>query len=127
MVGTVLLIDDNPDMCEVVTVLLEMEGFKVVVAGDSNSALDALSESPPDAILLDHNLPTMSCEAFIPIVRALRPNIPIVLVSGIDGLSERAKELDVDHSLSKPFDSERLVWLLKKIVESKPGFPTTTL
>jgi CheY-like chemotaxis protein len=117
---SILIVDDNLDMCEVVSLQLEYEGFHVVTASDHNSALDALSGMMPDVLLLDHNLPRMSCEAFVPTVRTLRPGMPIVLVSGIVGLKERAQALNVDHFLLKPFEPSALVALLNQLIANKP-------
>src|SRR4051794_34028033 len=109
--GTVLVIEDNPDILEALRLLLELEGFAVVTAGECFSGMDCLESSPPDVIVTDIGLPTMTGLEFIRYVRAKThlQNIPIVAMSGYEqGHLVAAVTAGANAALSKPEGLEEL-------------------
>jgi DNA-binding response OmpR family regulator len=112
----VLIIDDNIEVCDVLRLCLDLQGFNVMTALNSGEALDAIADTAPDIVLLDHNLPRTSCANVLSMIRAILPGVPIVLISGIYDLKDRARQLKVQYFLSKPFDLDKLVLLLRSLI-----------
>lgn len=107
----VLIIDDEPEILEMLEILLVAEGFEVVTAQDALSGLRAAYQAHPDAILLDVMMPTMDgFEA----CRRLREmtEVPILFLTGkAKGTDDvvHGFGLGADDYLTKPFDRSELV------------------
>jgi DNA-binding response OmpR family regulator len=107
----VLVIDDEPEILEMLEILLVAEGFEVVTAQDALSGLRAAYQAHPDAILLDVMMPTMDgFEA----CRRLREmtEVPILFLTGkAKGTDDvvHGFGLGADDYLTKPFDRSELV------------------
>lgn len=116
---TVFIIDDDKDIREVMTYVLESEGYKTVPFSNALSALEALKDGSncPLAIILDYMMPGMNGLEFIDRLSELPPNIqkiPIAFSSGmgrVDGINISAKVT----ILSKPIDLEQLFSFLNNI------------
>lgn len=77
----VLVVDDEPAVCETTRILLEREGYEVLTAADGLDGLEALSKSLPDLIISDLNMPRMSGFEFLAIVRTRFPHIATIAMS----------------------------------------------
>jgi two-component system, OmpR family, response regulator len=103
---TILVIDDNRDLRESVAEVLELEGYRCWTASSGDDAVRRLREEPcpPDAIVLDLNMPGMSAASFIRQVRghASWGRVPIGLMTG-SPLTDIPLGLPVDLVLLKPF------------------------
>ena len=115
--GTILLVDDEPDVLEITQEMLERLGFDVHASGRGSEALRWIGshEGPVAAALLDLTMPEMSGDEVARRLRRLRPATPIVLMSGFREEAVRARRLDGLHArfLQKPFSSEDLGELLR--------------
>ena len=110
----VYIADDDPDILEVLTIILESKGYQVITSPDGRS-LSKL-EDFPDLILLDVR---MSGSDGSEICRALKSqdetkNIPVVLISANRNLSEIAKECGANDVINKPFDIKDIVNVASK-------------
>jgi DNA-binding NtrC family response regulator len=117
MVGTkrsVLVIDDDADIRDSLTVILSLEHYTVRVAETRDQGADLLAFGEPDVILLDWFMPGMSVEEFVAKARDKYPAIQIVLVSASLNTRQKAKEMKLKHCLTKPFDPADVL----KVVES---------
>ena len=110
-VRTLLLIDDEPDIIQMIFAALDKPGTHILLAQNGREALDVLQDYPVDAILSDVRMPQMSGIEMTKEVRTLGLATPIVLMSGfvdyettIDAL--RAGVLDI---IEKPFSRDKLV------------------
>ncbi len=112
----VLLIEDAGDIVELVTSILEDEGFNLTVATDGEAGLSAAHDWPPDAILLDLSLPKLSGWDVIQRLRAAGLDTPVIALTAhaMRGDRERALALGCDDYLSKPFEIDQLVAILEK-------------
>lgn len=119
MAKTLLVVDDDPDTRAVLSEFLGAHGFVVYVARDGRHALQVLSHiEPPDLILLDYLMPVMSGSHFLARKRRnprLRP-IPVVLLSAWTRVWSAAGR-DAVEVLSKPVDPERLLALVRRVLE----------
>jgi len=113
--GVVLVVDDDPDICESVADLLVGVGFHVITAGDGAQALSIIErDGRPDAMLLDLMMPGMSGWDFL----AYRSRseallgIPVIVTSAADFTMGP----DVVAFLPKPFDPEKLILALRALM-----------
>lgn len=102
--GSVLLVEDDPDIADLLTIVLEDVGYGVVHCTDGLSALNLFEDSPKDMVISDVNLPRLSG---IELTSQLRLNGfrgPIVILSASDGANDRRRAQDVgcDLYLKKP-------------------------
>lgn len=103
--GTVLVVDDEVPVLEVLRRFLTRAGYQIQVASNGAAALELVHSGPaPDLIVLDLMMPVMSG---FEVLSALRANkgwaeIPVIVLTATMGYS--ADHLDVDAILAKPFD-----------------------
>lgn len=113
----VLVADHQPEITKLVSLSLEHEGFRVISAHDGPSALELLSDSNPDVLLLDDMMPGMSGFDVLREVRANHP-VPVIL------LSSRAATANVSHGLDlgaddyvvKPFNAGELAARIRAVM-----------
>jgi two-component system, chemotaxis family, chemotaxis protein CheY len=106
----VLVVDDDPDILEVVCDILEGEGYRVARARNGRDALTRVDEELPRVILLDLMMPVMDGPAFANALhgRGEDHQIPIVVISA-DGDAQKAAALGAHGFLAKPFDIDALL------------------
>ncbi len=102
---TVLVVDDDPEVLRVLAELLADEGYRVRTAADGAAALRELDEAEPDLAVLDAQLPELHGVTLAAGLRAARPGLPLILVSGV---SEDPGLSGVPF-LRKPFDADELL------------------
>lgn len=109
---TVLVVDDDPVIVKLLQVNFEMEGYRVVAAGDGEEGLEVARAEHPDAIVSDVMMPRMDGIAFAKELRSdpLLRKIPLVLLSAKAQSSDVQNGLDVaDDYVTKPFDPLELL------------------
>jgi CheY-like chemotaxis protein len=87
---TVLLTDDNPDIIELVQLILSNAGYKLITAKDGNTAIRICQESCPDLVILDLKMPDIDGIAVIKILREDGFDKPIIVLTASE--SEKDKE-----------------------------------
>jgi excisionase family DNA binding protein len=116
----VLVVDDDPQVREVVRVNLEMEGYAVREAANAEEGLAALEEDAPDLILLDVMMPQVDGWEMLRRVQEQHGigSIPVVMFSGKidDAAREEAAERGAQGFIGKPFDLRSLIEQTKQIV-----------
>jgi CheY-like chemotaxis protein/two-component sensor histidine kinase len=114
----VLIVDDNSDAAATLAMLLQMEGHRVVIAADGQSALDAFASSDPQVVLLDIGLPDLDGYEVARRMRASTAGKKVLLLAvtgwGQVGDKQRAVAAGFDDHLTKPVDSESLSRLLEQ-------------
>lgn len=121
-----LVVEDEPEMLDIIRVNLEQAGYDVSLARDGVEAYEALETSEPQAVVLDLNLPNMSGFRFLRLVRrdSRWRSVPIIVVTAFafEEVEDIASE-GIDGFISKPFDPSELVeklrWVLSK--EDRPA------
>ena len=121
MTAKILVVDDDPAISEMLTIVLQTEGFDTVVVGDGNGTVTAAREHDPDLILLDVMLPGMSG---IDVCRTVREfsTMPIVM------LTARTDTVDVvlglesgaDDYITKPFKPKELIARVRARLRRSP-------
>jgi DNA-binding response OmpR family regulator len=114
MDNTVLIIDDDADTRDMITVGLLAEGWKVKAAHSLYGGLYILAEdSSISCVLLDYNLPGMPMEDFLKQVHGVAPKVNLILVTAADRVAEKARTFGFKWYLAKPFDFAHLRAALK--------------
>jgi DNA-binding response OmpR family regulator len=120
----ILVVDDEPDIREMVQNLLEIEGFDVVIAEDGAAGIAAVEQNP-DLILLDIMMPDMDGHAVLKAVRETRngAELPIIMVTARNDVVDIGKALDagVNGFVVKPFDTENLIRTVNGTLARKPS------
>ena len=113
----ILLVDDDPNIRQLVNLYLEKEGFEVEMADRGDTALDRFRQSPPNLMLLDVMLPGMDGWQVLREARKVS-NIPIIMLTAKDETFDKVLglELGADDYISKPFDMKELVARIKAVV-----------
>ena len=112
----ILLVDDDPNIRQLVNLYLQKEGFEVTMADRGDEALKMFKASPPNLILLDIMLPGMDGWQVCREVRKIS-NIPIIMLTAKDETFDKVLglELGADDYVSKPFDMKELVARIKAV------------
>jgi DNA-binding response OmpR family regulator len=109
----ILVVEDDPDIANLIRRYLQRGGFEVDVRASGRDALTAVGSSPPDLLLLDLMLPQMSGQDVCRTLRAdpKTASIPIIMVTARAEESERIAGLDLgaDDYIAKPFSPGELV------------------
>jgi DNA-binding response OmpR family regulator len=115
--GTILVVDDEPSIVEVVSLYLRREGFDVLTAGDGDTALSAAREHLPDLIVLDIMLPKRSGLEITRLLR-LEREVPIILLTARSDEADRivGLELGADDYVVKPFSPREVVARVKAVL-----------
>jgi DNA-binding response OmpR family regulator len=113
----VLVIDDDPNVSEVVAAYLEREGCIVEVRADGEAGLEAALADPPDLVVLDLMLPGLDGLEVCRRIQALAP-VPVVMLTAKGDETERiiGLELGADDYVSKPFSPRELVARIKAVL-----------
>ena len=110
MAATILVVDDDPAISEMLTIVLESEGFQPIAVTDGNEAVPAFREHNPDLILLDLMLPGMNGVDICRTIRAESP-VPIVMLTAKTDTGDVALWLEsgADDYITKPFKHKELI------------------
>ena len=117
-----MVVDDDPDILEALAEILEVEGFRIRRARNGKEALERLGPEPPDLILLDLMMPVMDGWDFAQKMRAIPDLVPppIIVLSADRNVAAKSREIGAVAYLSKPFELEELLALVRKTVAAAP-------
>ena len=113
----IMVVDDDPNIRELVRLYLEKEGFEVTCAERGNEAVKMFRATPPNLMLLDVMLPGMDGWQVCREVRKIS-NIPIIMLTAKDETFDKVLglELGADDYIVKPFDMKELVARIKAVI-----------
>ncbi|HQT66398.1 MAG: phosphate regulon transcriptional regulatory protein PhoB [Rhodospirillales bacterium 20-60-12] len=124
----VLVVEDEAPLVTLLRYNLEKQGFRVDEAGDGGEALAKITESPPDIVLLDWMLPTLSG---IEICRQIRRrpatrNLPVIMLTARAEDQDAVRGLDTgaDDYITKPFNTEALIARMRALLRRAGTVPT---
>jgi len=116
----ILIIDDEPDIRDVLKITLESEGFDVFEAKDGVEGLEKVHRSSPDLVILDYKMPKMDGHEVCQILKKdiLLRHMPIIMLTGKGETQDKIKGINAgaDDYLVKPFEPQELVARIKMIV-----------
>lgn len=115
----VLVVDDDPELLELIADVLKLADFEVEAVRSGPAALEKIQERPPDLLLTDFHLGRSSGADLARRVGKLAAELPIIVLTGHSSESPNAAALAkvADLVLVKPIDSQELVAAVKRLVE----------
>ena len=115
---SVLVVDDESVLAEMVSMALRYEGWDITTAGDGSSAIAAARTARPDVVVLDVMLPDMSGLDVLRRLREQNPRLPVLLLTAKDALEDRIAGLTAggDDYVTKPFSIEEVVLRLRGLL-----------
>jgi len=118
--GTILIVDDELKVCDLLRVYLERSGYAVLCASDGRAAVAEHERHNPDLVLLDLNLPGMDG---LDVCRTLRrtSDVPIIMLTARDEEPDRivGLELGADDYVTKPFSPREVVARVKAVLRRR--------
>ena len=117
MSNKILIVDDDANICELLRLYLEKDGFSTVVASDGEQALEFATKASPDLILLDIMLPKLDGWQVCREIRKTM-NTPIIMLTAKSETFDTilGLELGADDYISKPFDTKEVVARIKAVL-----------
>lgn len=130
MKGKILLVDDDPDILDALSMILESQGYQVVTARDGVEGLASLRAEKPDLMILDLLMPKMDgfavCKELQDPRWAKYRDIPILILTSVREEASRRRyeletglELDVDDYVEKPVSPEVLLERVERLIKKK--------
>ena len=122
MPADILIVDDAEDIRELVSGILDDEGYETRTAGDSESALESIKARRPSLVILDIWLHGSKLDglAVLDIIKKQHPDVPVIMFSGhgnIETAVASIKRGAYDY-IEKPFKSDRLVLITHRALET---------
>ncbi|MDD5492482.1 MAG: response regulator [bacterium] len=133
--GTILTVDDNRDILDVLRLTLESEGYEVKEALNGKEAIAQVKQGPPDLIVLDYMMPEMNGHEVARLLKSdiLYRHIPIIMLTAKGDVQDKVKgiEAGVDDYVVKPFEPiellARVKMILRRTMTSLDANPLTKL
>ena len=123
--GTILLIEDETEIAELLSLYFEKEGFRLVHAADGETGLQRLDERSPRVVLLDIGLPGIDG---IEVCRRIRAasDVPVIMLTARDSEIDKVVGLVIgaDDYVTKPFSPRELVARVKAVLRRSEERPT---
>ena len=118
----ILVVDDEPQVRDVLKMLLAFDGDEVVTAGSGEEALTLFEQDKFDVVITDYHMPGMQGDELALAIKARRPGQPVIMVTAYAELlnGSRAPLPGVDYLVSKPFQIQELRDALPKAASSPP-------
>jgi CheY-like chemotaxis protein len=118
----VLVVDDDPDLVQLISGMLEILGYPVVTAANGAEALDAVDRERPALVVLDARMPILDGKGFSKSLKDKGVKIPILVITGAPDARKWAQDIGADGYLSKPFELTDLLEAVQRlVVDSQDG------
>ena len=122
----ILIIDDEPQIRSMLTLMLEREGYEIVEAADGVAGIKIYRQNPADLIITDLIMPNKDGIGMIIDLKKEFPDVKIIAMSGgglnkPDGYLKGAKKLGAACTLTKPIDREEMLKAVREILKESPA------
>jgi DNA-binding response OmpR family regulator len=115
-----LVAEDEPFVTDSISRALAHGGFHVVGVTDGSAAWSAFAHGSFDLVIADWQMPGMNGAQLAAGIKAVRPNFPVILLSGFPELLDPAKPPPVDAIVTKPFAVDEILSLITKLLAQNP-------
>ena len=123
----VFVVDDEPDMVDLLATILKADGFEVETDIDGRSALARMLAEPPDLVLLDLMMPDLDGMELLKLLRldSKGADVPVLVVSARTGHQDQlgTLQLGANAYICKPFSPRELVRQVRQLLGSTDGEP----
>lgn len=118
----VMIYDDDADLLEICSLILQSKNFVVITKDQCTAVLEDLAQHQPDVILMDNLIPDMGGIKATRLIKASEQfqHIPVIFFSGNVDVNELASEAGADYSLQKPFDIAELQSIIVSAIKTVP-------
>lgn len=120
-----MVVDDDPNTCQVLKDNLEEEGYVVTTANDGHEALKILKKKPAEVIFIDARIPPINGLMIYLEIKKINPDIVAVMMTAyreeMKDIIDRATKAGVYACLYKPFSIDEIIGLMEEIVAKKKG------
>lgn len=115
---TILVVDDEESVRQILRLLLETKGFRVIEAEDAPACLHAVYQHHPDLVLLDIRLPGRDGREVCRLLRDIDPQMPIIMLTALSEEKEKVDRLQdgADDYMTKPFHNDELVVRIRAVL-----------
>ena len=119
--GSILIVDDDAPLREMIRSYLELNGYSVAEAATGKACLQALQAEQPDAILMDHQLPDNNGTRLLPEIRAINSAVPVIILTGFGtiDLAVQAIKAGAEQFVTKPVTMPILSKILENVLENR--------
>ena len=116
-VGKILVVDDDQNICELLRLYIEKEGFEVCIANDGRKALEVFDTENPDLIMLDIMLPELDGWQVCREIRK-KSQCPIIMLTAKGEVFDKVLglELGADDYVVKPFEAKEVIARIKAVL-----------
>ncbi len=116
----ILAVDDSADNLAVISLNLQQQGYRVVTAGNGEDAISVATQTYPNLILMDINLPALDGLAATRRIREHEPlrDVPVIVITafGTEGFQRAAYDAGASGYLTKPLDFDRMNQLIARLL-----------
>jgi len=115
----VFIVEDDPDICELIETVLTGQNFKVKIFADGKKIEAEIKKQKPNLIIMDLWMPGFDGAKITKTLKSKSntKKIPIILVSAKNSLEKIAKQAQADSFLAKPFNIRDLIDIIKKFIK----------
>ncbi len=117
----ILVVDDESDVCEMIVTILYEEGYVIDMANSGKDAVKKVKDGNVDFVLLDIMMPEMDGIETLQQIKAVRPDIPVVMITAYATLktAQEALRLGAYDYITKPFNLECVKEVIKQGIEEQ--------
>ena len=123
--GTLLVVDDEPEVLEVVEEILKLSGFNVLIARDGIEAIKVFQEHKDEvrAVILDMTMPNMGGEETFGELRKIRGDLPVIISSGYNEqeVTDHFAGKELAGFIHKPYTIDQMIGTIKKVLLKNNG------
>ena len=122
---TLLIVDDEPKICEMLSRFFDARGFHAVTATSGRQAIELLTRECPAYLLLDIRMPDVSGLDVLKMAKARCPSVKVVMVTAIDDqqTADDAFQLGATDYITKPFELDEASWARAFFADDAPAPP----
>ncbi|NQS99887.1 MAG: response regulator [Candidatus Omnitrophica bacterium] len=119
----ILIVDDDPDILDVLQLAIPQEEYEVIEAHDGQEALDRVYERPPDLVILDYVMPKIDGRKVCQKLKkdVLLRHMPVIMLTGKGDVKDKVQGLDAgaDDYMVKPFEPEELLARIRMVLRRR--------
>lgn len=114
----ILIIDDQPGVRKLLEEVLSMEGYSINLASNGTQAMELISSTRPDLVLMDVKMPGINGLELLKVLKEKATQINVIMMTACieQEIIEEAKKYGVEHYINKPFDLEEVCSILKQVL-----------
>ncbi len=117
----ILIVDDEQETCEILSILMKREGFQPITANDGETALKMVRTELPDVLLADFMMPNMNGMQLMKSASEIDPDMPTVIITGYADIpgAVTAMKAGAHDYMAKPFENQEVVRVVRRALAER--------